>query len=136
MRVAILHFLDNRSNADKAVIKNLEKASTEKGNTVTVISALEDESTNALMLHDYIAVLIRPDSALSARVPDSVKRYFRGSASLSGKKGCALVLKEGLRSGKTCRNLMDLLETQGLRLDYFNVINDAAHALSTGAMVG
>jgi hypothetical protein len=31
---------------------------------------------------------------------------------------------------------MELLEAQGLLLDYFDVIFDAAHALTAGAMVG
>ena len=88
------------------------------------------------MMHEYLAVLIRPESALSARIPEAVQRFFRGNGSLSGKKGCALVLKSGLRSGKTCKNLMDLLETQGLLIDYFEIITDASHALSAGEMVG
>ncbi|HOF84389.1 MAG TPA: hypothetical protein PLP41_01585 [Treponemataceae bacterium] len=136
MRVAILHFLDNPTKADEAVLENVKEASGKNGNTVTVINALKDASANTLMMHEYIAVIIRPEGVLSARVPDAVQRYFRGSGSLSGKKGCALVLKSGLRSGKTCRNLMELLEAQGLLLDYFDVISDAAHALTAGAMVG
>ena len=136
MRVALVHFLDNRTNDDNAVIENLKNASAKSGNDVTIVNGLDSGGQNPLMLFEYIAVLIRPEGLFSAGIPDTVMKFLGSAGTLSGKKGCALVLKSGLRSMKTCRNLMENLETAGLRLDYFDVIRDAGHALSVGTKVG
>lgn len=136
MRVALVHFLAGDAKAEEAVIENLRAASTKIGNEVTVLSGLAGAEQNALSFYDYIAVLIRPDGMLSAKVPENVRRYFISMGTFTGKKGCALVMKQGLRSAKTCRNLMALLEKQGLRLDYFDSIRDAVHAESVGRNIG
>ncbi len=136
MRVAIIHFLKNRSHAEELILDNLKKASAARGNEVILVDGLEDEAGTRLAMFDYLAVLIRPEGVLSARVPDTVMKRIRGSGSLSGKKGCALVIKGGFRSAKLCRNLMADLESAGLRLDYFDSIRDAAHASAVGTNVG
>lgn len=136
MRVAIVHFLKNRSRTEQSILENLREASVQRGNDVTIIDGYEDGSGTPLVLFDYLAVLIRTDGLFSAHVPDAVMRRLRGAGTLSGKKGCALVIRGGLRSGKLCRNLMADLETAGLRLDYFDSIRDAAHASAVGTNVG
>lgn len=136
MRVAIVHFLKNCSNGEEAILENLKQASVARGNDVALVDGLENGTGTQLALFDYLAVLIRSEGMFSVTVPDSVMKRMRGSGSLSGKKGCALVIKGGLRSGKLCRNLMADLETAGLRLDYFDSIRDAAHASVVGTNVG
>ena len=136
MRVAIVHFLKNRSRNEQAILENLREASVRKVNDVTIIDGCEDGSGNPLALFDYIAVLVRTEGLFSARVPDVVMNRIRGAGTLSGTKGGARVIREGFRSGKLCRNLMADLETAGLRLDYFDSIRDAAHASAVGKNVG
>lgn len=136
MRVALVHFLVNRSKDDDKILAILKKASEGRGNEVVLVDGLDNKTSTHLGMFDYIAVLIRPISALSTKVPESVLKTLAASGTLSGKKGCALVLKVGLRSAKTCRNLMHILESQGLRLDYFDIVKGEQHAADVGANIG
>lgn len=136
MRVALVYFLENSLKTDDIILENLKKSSEKKGNNVVLLDGRDDKNGLQLDLFDYIAVLIKPAGFLSAKVSKSVLKNLAASGSISGKLGCALVVKNGLRSVKTCRNLMEMLESQGVRLDYFDVIKDDRHALDVGAKVG
>ena len=71
------------------------------------------------------------------RIPvKKLEELFASCGSAAGKKGCALVLKFGLSSNKMCNVLMDQLERQGMKLDYFEVIENAEHSVAVGKKIG
>ncbi|MEE0999330.1 MAG: hypothetical protein UIH41_06695, partial [Treponemataceae bacterium] len=55
---------------------------------------------------------------------------------VSGKKGCALIVKSGLFSQKFCNSVMKKMEKEGMKIDYFDVINNVDHAAHVGKKIG
>ena len=136
MRVALVSFFPLSDAPARAITGKLEAGSVSRGNVVALISGFEDPSSAHLAIYDYVAVAISPSGFIGGKVPDSVRNFLRQAGGVSGKKGCAIVLRRGLSSGKTCRNLMRILEAEGMRLDYFDIVRDADHALHVGTKIG
>jgi hypothetical protein len=136
MRVALISFCPGADRKAMTVVKNLENASASRGNRVELLNGFENLTNTRLTAFDYIAVFVQVKGLFASKIPSRVSEYLATSGSINGKKGCALVLKSGLSSEKTCRNLMQAMEREGLKLDYFEVIDNAEHALSAGTKIG
>ena len=136
MHVALISFCPARDGRSKEILKRLEAASSSRGNRVDLIDGNSDIGSVRLTMFDYIAVVINSPGVFSARVPLRVREFLAASGTIGGKKGCALVIKSGFLSGKACANLMETLEAEGVKLDYFDVIRSADHAAYAGTKIG
>lgn len=136
MRVALVSFLSPSDASARAITGKLEAGSVSRGNVVAMINGFEDPSSAHLAIYDYVAVVICPTGFIGGKVPETVRNFLRQAGGVSGKKGCAIVLRRGLSSGKTCKNLMRILEAEGMRLDYSDIVRDADHALLVGTKIG
>lgn len=136
MRVALVTFFSPSDATARAISGKLEAGSVSRGNVVALIDGFEDPSSAHLAIYDYVAVAIYPAGLFAGKVPDAVKKFIRLAGNVSGKKGCAIVLRRGLSSGKTCKNLMRFLEAEGMRLDYFDIVRDEEHAFLVGKNIG
>mgnify|MGYP007112210933 CR=1 FL=1 len=136
MKVALIPFCAPRNAQASSVLKILESSSSARGNTVDVFNGFQDILNPRLTMYDYIAVLVQAKGLVVGQIPPRVAEFLSTSGTVSGKKGCALVLKSGFASGKTCRTLMRAMEKEGVMLDYFDVIKDADHARSVGGKIG
>ena len=136
MRVALIFFCPEKDRKTMMILKNLETSSTSCGNQVEIYNGYEDMTNTRLTIFDYIAVLVQPQGFIGGKIAPRVSEFLVTSGIVNGKKGCALVLKSGLSSEKTCRNLMKVMEAEGICLDYSAVIRDEEHALYVGKKVG
>lgn len=136
MRVALITFFSPADAMARAISGKLEAGSVSRGNVVAMINGHEDPSSAHLAIYDYIAVAIRPAGFVGGKVPENVRNFLRQAGGVSGKKGCAIVLRQGLSSGKTYKNLMRLLEAEGMRLDYSEIVRDVDHAFLVGTKIG
>ena len=87
-------------------------------------------------MYEYIAVVVPANPLSGKKVPDLVSEVLSTCGPVSGKKGCALVVKSGLFSNKFCRFLMRKMEKEGMMIDYFEVINNVDHANYVGKKIG
>ena len=69
-------------------------------------------------------------------MPEKFDEILDNCGNLTSKKGCALVVKSGFSSWKTCKNLMKAMEKQGVLLDYFEVVDNPDHAAYVGKKIG
>jgi hypothetical protein len=136
MRVALISFANKNDDASSRTVKALAEASQGNGNQVDMIDGNEDLTNTRLTVYDYIAVVVRPRGIIGGKIAPRVGEFLAASGNVVSKKGCALVLKGGLSSEKTCRNLMKAMEGEGIKLDYFNVVRDSAHARLVGKKIG
>jgi len=136
MRVALVSFCSRKDEKAVSVVKALESASAAQGHQVDVINGNEDLMNTRLTMYDYIAAIVKPRGLFGGKVAPRVPEFFATSGMISGKKGCALVLKSGFSSEKTCRSLMKALEGEGVKLDYFEVVRDNEHARYVGKKIG
>lgn len=136
MRIAIITFTYGNLDKSKKMVAKLERVSIERGNQVEVIDGLKDLSSTRLTIFDYIAVLYKSSSFIGAKMPSRISEFLGTSGTIAGKKGCALIVKNGLSSEKQCKAIMRIMEAEGLKLDYFDVIQDIDHCASVGKKIG
>lgn len=136
MRVLILSYLKKDSKKHSEILKKLEGASVSKGNQVEIRKGDVDLDQVRFPMYEYIAV-VTPSSALfGAKVPEKLIEALATCGNVSGKKGCALVVKSGFSSQKMCRSVMKEMEKQGMVVDYFDVIESVDHAAYVGKKIG
>ncbi|HKL86122.1 MAG TPA: hypothetical protein VJ861_07315 [Treponemataceae bacterium] len=136
MRVALISFCDKQNKKAQSILQKLSISASSKGHQIDFINGLQDITNTRLTMYDYIAVVIKPSALFGSKIPPRVSEFLSSSGSISGKKGCALVIKFGFSSTKTCKKLMKILESQGVKLDYFEVLRDEAHASYAGSFIG
>ncbi|HNY16469.1 MAG TPA: hypothetical protein PK542_09290 [Treponemataceae bacterium] len=136
MNVALVSFCPTRDGKSREILKRLEAASVSRGNRVDVIDGNADIGDRRLTMYEYVAVVMKAPGALSAKVPPRVREFLGQSGTVVGKKGCALVIRSGLRSSAACANLMEAMEAEGVELDYFDVVRSADHASHAGKKIG
>ncbi len=136
MRIALVTFIESDDARSSAIVSRLASVASAKGNVVERLSGASDSSLARLAMFDYVALVYRPLGVFSSAIPASVSEYLAKSGPLTGKKGCAIVVKSGLSSARVCRSLMHAMEAEGLCVDYFEIVRDVAHADSVGLMIG
>jgi len=135
MRVLILHFLNKKNSKHANILKNLEAAATNNGHQVTLIDAKDSDNLHFAM-YEYIAVVTVSEKAFGAKLPPHMLEILSKHGSLSGIKGCSLVVKKGLSSEKMSRLAMHAMEREGMVIDYFQIIESADHAKAIGKKIG
>ncbi|MCQ2981868.1 MAG: hypothetical protein MJ178_03845 [Treponemataceae bacterium] len=136
MRVLILSFLSNDNETHKKILGELDKACTAKGNQVDIKNGNLESDTLRTTGYDYIAVVVQASPLFGAKVPEKLPFIMAQCGTVTGKKGCALVVKRGFSSEKMCTKVMYYMEKEGMKLDYFDVILNADHAPSVGRKIG
>jgi hypothetical protein len=135
MRILILHFLNKQNSKYTAILKNLEAAVTNNGHQVTVVDA-KDLNNLHFAMYEYIAVVTVSEKTIGAKLPQNMLEILSQHGSLSGIKGCSLVVKKGLSSEKMSRLVMHAMEREGMVIDYFQIIESADHAKAIGKKIG
>ena len=137
MRVALVHFLSPVKNSNhKGILQKLENAVINKGYQIDIFNARTDYSTMRLTGYDYISIIVPSSSLFGSNLPEKFDEILDNCGNLTSKKGCALVVKSGFSSWKTCKNLMKAMEKQGMLLDYFEVVDNPDHAAYVGKKIG
>ena len=137
MRTLLLHFFDSSNKKHSAILQNLSKGAESNGNEVTVFDTFHDSIESLhLAFYEYIAVAATSPQFIGAKVPKKLVEILSSAGSVDGKKGCAVVIKSGLSSNKMVHVLMKELESHGMVLDYFDVIENIDHSVAVGKKIG
>jgi hypothetical protein len=136
MRVALISFCPAKDPKTTAILRLLSTGSESRGNQVELFNGFEDLVNTRLTAFEYIAVVARPVALFGGKIPVRVTEYLGTSGSITGKKGCAIILKKGFSSGKACKNLMRAMEAEGVKLDYFDILADEQSAQYIGKKIG
>ncbi|NLK46166.1 MAG: hypothetical protein GX297_05875 [Treponema sp.] len=137
MRTLLLHFFDTSNKKHDAILRNLVKGAESNGNEVTVFDAQHDNVESLhLAIYEYIAVAATSPKFIGAKIPKKLVEILSSASSINGKKGCVVVIKFGLSSGKMVHIIMKELESHGMVLDYFDVIENIDHSVAVGKKIG
>ena len=136
MRTLILSFLKKDNDKHQKILKKLEEAAVANGHLVEVKDAKLDKDNLHLTFYEYIAVVVPATPFSGKKVPALLPEVLATCGTVSGKKGCALVVKSGLFSQKFCTTVMRKMEKEGMLIDYFEVINNIDHAAYVGKKIG
>lgn len=136
MRIALISFIPETDNAASAIIYNLVSAAESCGHQVDRINGLQELVNSRLTIYDYIGCIAVPSGFFSGSVSPKIARFLAVSGTIASKKAAALVIKRGLFAEKACRHLMRIMESEGVKLDYFELVRDRDHARLVGKKLG
>ncbi|OJF76894.1 MAG: hypothetical protein BKP49_04830 [Treponema sp. CETP13] len=135
MRVLILHFLDTRNAKNITILRNLQAASENNGHQVTLMNA-KDVGNLQFPMYEYVCIVTKSAKLFGAKLPSQMGEILNKHGTLSGKKGCSLVVKGGFSSDKMNTLVMKAMEKEGIFIDYSQVIESPEHAKSIGKKIG
>lgn len=136
MRIALITFKKEKNATFNKIVKDMVESAQKNGHDVQVFDGYEDLTNTRLTVFEYITVVYQSSSFFSGKLPERIKDYFSASGSILGKKVSSFVVKKGFRSLKESQNLMKILESQGVVIDYFDVLTSAAQASYAGKKIG
>lgn len=136
MRTLILSFLKKDSDKHQKILKNLEASAVAKGHIVDVKDAKLDKETIRLSFYEYIAIVMPANPFSGKKIPALLPEILATAGSVTGKKGCALIVRSGLFSQKFCNTVMKKMEKEGMLVDYFEIIRNPDHATYVGKKIG
>jgi hypothetical protein len=105
------------------------------GHHVELFDALRDDG-HRLAAYDYLALLSESESALKSSLPSCAPKALAAASSLIGKRGAAFVRKKGFFPGRTLKNLMKLMEAQGMRVNWSELVGSAQEAQRLSKGIG
>lgn len=137
MRTVIIHFCNTQDQKQSKILQNLTNGAKARGNDVELFDAQKDSLDSLhLLKYEYIAIALPATQFIGATVPKKLFDIFASCGSVSGKKGCVVVLKAGLSSKKLVHRVMHECESQGMVLDYFEIISSIEHSLAVSKNIG
>ena len=131
MRVAIVSFPKNNKEKLSRLCKGLAEGISSHGHQVDVIDGpLEFEKK--LTFYDYIVIGTESISFLGGKVPERLQEYLAQCGNLVGKRSFAFLANGGLRSGKSLRQLMRMMEHEGMFIKNSDIIKHEDQARELG----
>lgn len=137
MKIALLSFCDKGDSKSAAIVRAVLKSAEDAGKNVELFDGFLDDGKLRLALFDYIAVIAKKKGFFGGRVHERAEEFFATAPSVAGKKGAAFIVQSGpFGNGKACSALMQLLEKEGVLLDYFDIIGGLEAARACGEKLG
>jgi menaquinone-dependent protoporphyrinogen IX oxidase len=134
MRIAIVSAAGSKKETPDYVA-SLAKGMESMGHRVDIVNAWKDDGMR-LPGYEYIAVAAEPISIFSGKLPDIVSKTLSAGSSLVGKKSAAFVKKTGLFSNRALLNLMRVMEKEGMRVNWSDILLNPPHAEAMGKRIG
>ncbi len=136
MKIVILHFLDVKKQKNNVILNKLVESASKNGHQVDLVNGNLDAENFRITPYEYVTVVASGISSFSSKLSPQISSVIAKSGIASGKKACALVLKQLLFSQKLCKSLMYTMEKEGMVIDYFEVVASADHASYIGKKLG
>jgi len=134
MRIAVVSAqASNRETPD--YVTSLAKGMSMMGHHVDIVDIWKDDGMR-LPAYEYIAVAAEPVSSFSSKIPENISKVLSKGSSLVGKKSAAFIKKTGLFSARALSNLMKVMEKEGMRINWSDILFNAPHAEAMGKHIG
>ena len=134
MRIAIVSAPAVKKQPPDYVV-SLAKGMTMMGHHVDVIDAWTDDGMR-LPGYEYITVVAEPISAFSGKLQPIISKVLSAGSTLVGKKSAAFIRKSGLFTNRALTNLMKVMEKEGMRINWSDILLNAPHAEAMGKYIG
>ncbi|GHV89090.1 hypothetical protein AGMMS50267_14500 [Spirochaetia bacterium] len=134
MRIAIVSAPARRQPAPD-YISALAKGIESMGHRVDVVDAWTEDGMR-LPGYEYIIAAAEQTALFGGKMPEALGRALGAGSGLVGKKGAAFLRKTGLFTGKAMANLMRAMESEGMVVNWSEIILNAPHAEALGKRIG
>lgn len=135
MTVAIVYFGKRIDAKTHVLLKTLQTSVASRCDTIHVFNGYELQDTDRLSVYDYLAVCVTEKPFFSSK-PDPKLFELLKLHGINGAKGCTLTPGTGLFSNAFARNVMNSLESAGMRIDYFEIIRTENDIKKAGKNIG
>ncbi|GMO69512.1 MAG: hypothetical protein Ta2A_17550 [Treponemataceae bacterium] len=138
MKIAILYFFSNADSSSKngAIVKKLTQKLQEASHSVEPVCAFNRDSNFRLTPYDYVAVVMPCQGIFNGKAHKDTAKVLGELGSLGGKKSAALIIKSGFMPWKACTSLMRIMESEGMLIDYSDVVLSVDHAAYVSKKLG
>ena len=134
---AVLVYFDKGEKAQtQLLLKALKEAAHNRCDDVRVLNGYALADTDQLNMYEYIVVFCAEKPLFTSKPDSAVVTILKEHGLKEGCKGCVLTVSRGLFSDKFTRNVMNVLESCGFMIDYFDTLRNAADARRAGANIG
>jgi hypothetical protein len=113
----------------------LSKGMESMGHRVDVLDAWTEDGMR-LPGYEDVVVVAEAVSFFGGKMPEPLSRVLAAGSSLGGKKSAAFLKKTGPFTGKALANLMRVMEKEGMRVNWSDVLFNPPHAESMGKRIG
>ncbi|MCL2175757.1 MAG: hypothetical protein FWB73_06910 [Treponema sp.] len=134
MRIAVVS-APAASGETPDYVTSLAKGMSMMGHHVDIIDVWKEDGMR-LPAYEYIAVAAEPVSFFSGKLSEKISKTLSAGSSLLGKKSAAFVKKTGLFSARALSNLMRVMEKEGMRINWSDILFNAPHAEAMGKNIG
>jgi hypothetical protein len=135
MRIAVISAPSSQAGVPEYAA-SLAKGMESMGHRVDVIDAYTDDGMR-LPGYEYIAVCAEAVSAFGGKMPDCLRKVLQATSGVSGKKSAAFLKKKGpFFVNKAMRNLMHMMEHEGMVINWSEIILNPPHAEALGKRIG
>ena len=131
MRSAIVFFYDSNRDAALAAAKGLSRGIEAQGHTCEIIDGNTDVQTK-LSAFQYICIGHQFSSLFAGRISSKAREFLSQAGLIGGKRCFAFIVKRGFGSQKTLKRFMELLESEGMFVQYSDQIQSLEEAEITG----
>jgi hypothetical protein len=135
MRIAVIVAPARAGSPLKKFAEAMLAGMSSMGHHVELFDAVRDDG-HRLASYDYLALLSEANSALKSGLPACAAKALASPSSLIGKRGAAFVRKSGLFPGRALKNLMKLMEAQGMRVNWSELVGSAQEAQRLSKGIG
>jgi len=134
MRIAVISAPVKKRQPPEYVAA-LAKGMSKMGHHVDIIDAWTEDGFK-LPGYDYIAIVTAPVSFLSGKIPENVSKIISVGSSLVGKKSAAFIKRTGFFNSRALSNLMKVMEKEGMRINWSDLLYNNSHAEFMGKRIG
>jgi hypothetical protein len=134
MRIAIISAPAHRKGVPDYVTA-LAKGMESMGHRVDVVDAWTDDGVR-LPGYEYVVAVAESASLFGGAISEALAKTLSGASSLVGKKGAAFLRKTSPFTGKALARLMRSMESEGMVINWSDIILSAPHAEALGKRIG
>lgn len=136
MTAVLVYFDKKKQDRTRSLLEALKETARKRCDDIRVLDGYTLADTDRLAMYGYVAVFCAEKPFFSSKPDPAVLTILKAHGLSGNNKGCVLTVKEGLFSAKFARNVMNGLESTGFRIDYFDVLRNAADARRAGENIG
>ncbi|HDQ14379.1 MAG TPA: hypothetical protein ENN41_06155 [Sediminispirochaeta sp.] len=131
MRVAVVFFAGAGNKSPAGHASALMEGLSEQGHEVDLIDGDRDINVK-LTMHEYIVIGANAANMWGGKLSEQVGKFLSDAGIVSGKRCYAFVNKGGLKKNKTLRQLMNIMEREGMYLKKSDLISSPEEAREIG----
>lgn len=131
MKVAVVFFPARDRRRLVEIARGLVEGIEKQGHQVDLIDGDRDVNVK-LTIYEYIALGTDAVSFWGGRINQKITVFLANSGIVTGKRCFAFISKGGIRKIKTLRELMKVMEHEGMYLKKSDILPSAAEAVEVG----